>query len=310
VQLHPIVVQDRPHEVARRPAGTPNPRSWKGTKLTIYPGGGDGAAPPKGGIHSGRCLSVRGRSKPSPTRSSRSPAVTVEKGHGSRGEMMVTRSAITERKGWRRERQEGRFPLLWLSLSGCKNLGGRQEAEQRTVTGPSPRYIKTKVRPVPTFRPDRTRDSKMRSETAVPRTARARTTAAPPTTRPVALTPRRDRHRFWQEKRATLRLRRNNRAKKGTPRRSVSYPFPFFLFLYLLQQGSGKGDTPKGILPREGTRFRASLLIRGSKAGPTKGSTAASDRVGPTPTTGQRFEGRPPEGFHGRLRLLGLRAHY
>jgi hypothetical protein len=86
--------------------------------------------------------------------------------------------------------------------------------------------------------------------------------------------------------------------------------FPFFLFLYLLRQGPGKGDTPKGILPHEGTRLRASLLIRGSKACPPKDSTAASDRVGPTPTTGQRFEGRPPEGFHGRLRLLGLRAHY
>jgi hypothetical protein len=48
--------------------------------------------------------------------------------------------------------------------------------------------------------------------------------------------------------------------------------FPFFLFLYLLQQGSGKGDTPKGILPREGTRLRAPLLIRGSKAGPPRGS--------------------------------------
>jgi hypothetical protein len=107
-----------------------------------------------------------------------------------------------------------------------------------------------------------------------------------------------------------LRLRRKNRAKKGTPRRSISYPFPFFLFLYLLQQGPGKGDTPKRILPREGTRLRASLLIRGSKAGPPRGSIAALDRVGPTPTTGQRFEGRPPEGFHGRLRLLGLRAHY
>src|SRR5690349_19458429 len=69
------------------------------------------------------------------------------------------------------------------------------------------------------------------------------------------------------------------------------------LFLFssfsLLQQGPGKGDTPKRILPREGARLRASLLIRGSKAGPRKGSTAASDRVGPTPTTGQRFEGRP-----------------
>ena len=127
---------------------------------------------------------------------------------------------------------------------------------------------------------------------SVPRTARARATAAPPTTRPVALTLRRDRRRLWQEKRATLRLRHNDRVSKGTPRRSISYPFPSFLFLSLTT-GTGKGDTPKRILPREGTRFRASLLIRGSKAGPPKGSTAASDRVGPTPTTGQRFEGRP-----------------
>jgi hypothetical protein len=74
----------------------------------------------------------------------------------------------------------------------------------------------------------------------VPRTARARATAAPPTTRPVALTPRRDRRRLWQEKRATLHLRHNDRVRKGTPRRSISYPFPFFLFLSLAT-GIGKG---------------------------------------------------------------------
>jgi hypothetical protein len=287
----------------------------------MYPGGGDGAAPPMGGIHSGRCSSVRGRSKPSPTRSSRSLAVTVEKGHGSHGEMMVTRSAITERKGWRRKGQGGRFPLLGLSLSGCENLRGRQEAEQRTIARPSPEYIKTKARPVQTFRPDRTRDSKTQSETAVPRTARARATAAPRTTRPVALTPRRDRRRLWQEKWATLRLRHNDRVRKGTPRRSISYPFPFSSFS-LLQQGPGKGDTPKRILPREGTGPRASLLIRGSKAGPSKGfnsrlrsrgpythywsevrmpaprkgSTTASGYSGSAPTTDQGFEGWPPKG--------------
>jgi hypothetical protein len=97
--------------------------------------------------------------------------------------------------------------------------------------------------------------------------------------------------------------------------------FPFFLFLYLLQQGPGKGDTPKGILPREGTRLRASLLIRGSKAGPRrvrqppqivwalhpllvrgskagppKGSTAASGYSGFVPITDQGFEGWPPKG--------------
>jgi hypothetical protein len=59
-----------------------------------------------------------------------------------------------------------------------------------------------------------------------------------------------------------------------------------FLFLFLsLQQGPGKGDTPKGILLREGNGPRAPLLIRGSKAGPL-------------------------EGFNSRLRALGLHAHY
>jgi hypothetical protein len=98
------------------------------------------------------------------------------------------------------------------------------------------------------------------------------------------------------------------------------------LFLFssfsLLQQGPGKGDTPKRILPREGTRLRASLLIRGSKAGPSKGfdsrlrsrgpythywsevqrpaprkgSTTASGYSGSAPTTDQGFEGCPPKG--------------
>ncbi len=58
------------------------------------------------------------------------------------------------------------------------------------------------------------------------------------------------------------------------------------LFLFLsLTTGTGKGDTPKRILLCEGTRLRASLLIRGSKAGPS-------------------------EGFNSRLRVLELRAHY
>jgi hypothetical protein len=59
-----------------------------------------------------------------------------------------------------------------------------------------------------------------------------------------------------------------------------------FLFPFLsLVIGTEKGDTPKGILLREGSGPRALLLIRGSKAGPS-------------------------EGFDSRLRPLGLRAHY
>jgi hypothetical protein len=59
-----------------------------------------------------------------------------------------------------------------------------------------------------------------------------------------------------------------------------------FLFPFLsLATGTEKGDTPKGILLREGRGPRALLLIRGSKAGPS-------------------------EGFDSRLRPLGLHAHY
>src|SRR5699024_4728858 len=79
----------------------------------------------------------------------------------------------------------------------------------------------------------------------VPRTTRARATAAPRTTRPVALTPRRDKRRLWQGKRATLRLRHNDHVKKGTPRHSISYPFPFPLSL------SYNRDRERGI-PRKG----------------------------------------------------------
>jgi hypothetical protein len=156
---------------------------------------------------------------------------------------------------------------------------------------------------------------------SVPRTARARATAAPRTARPVALTPRRERRCLWQGKRATLRLRHNDRVKK---RYATSFNFVSFSFssFSLLRQGPGKGDTPKRILLREGTRLRASLLIRGSKAGPSegfnsrlrarglhthywsevrrpaprKGSTTASGYSGSAPTTDQGFEGWPSKG--------------
>jgi hypothetical protein len=67
----------------------------------------------------------------------------------------------------------------------------------------------------------------------------------------------------------------------------MSFDFVSFSFssFSLLEQGPGKGETPKGILLREGNGTRAPLLIRGSKASPS-------------------------EGFNSRLRVLGLRAHY
>jgi hypothetical protein len=155
---------------------------------------------------------------------------------------------------------------------------------------------------------------------SVPQTARARAMAASRTTRPVALTPRRGRRRLRQEKQATLRLRHNDRAKKV--RHVIRFPILSFSSFSLLQQGPGKGDTLKRILLREGNRPRASLLIRGSKAGPSegfnsrlralgfcahywsevrrpapqKGSTAASGHSGSAPTTDQGFVGWPSKG--------------
>jgi hypothetical protein len=157
---------------------------------------------------------------------------------------------------------------------------------------------------------------------SVPRTARARATAAPPTTRPVALTPQQDRRRLWQEKRATLRLRHNDRVSKGTPRRSISYPFPFFPLSLSCNRDRERGISRKGSFPVKEPGSEPSLLIRGSKAGPSegfdsrlrsrgpythywsevrrpaprKGSTTALGYSGSAPTTDLGFEGWPPKG--------------
>jgi hypothetical protein len=144
---------------------------------------------------------------------------------------------------------------------------------------------------------------------SVPRTARARTTAAPRTTRLVALTLRQDRRHLWQAKQATLHLCHDDHVKKCAPRHSISYPFPLPLSLSCLrdrERGYSERDPsprrkrapspptdqrfegwPLGRVqqPPQSTRTPRSLLVRGSKAGPS-------------------------EGFNSRLRPLELRAHY
>jgi hypothetical protein len=144
---------------------------------------------------------------------------------------------------------------------------------------------------------------------SVPRTARARTTTAPRTTRPVALTLRQDMRHLWQAKQATLHLRHNDRVKKV--RHVVQIHIPFSLPLSLScnrdrERGYSERDPsprrkrapspptdqrfegwPLGRVrqPPQSTRAPRPLLVRGSKAGPS-------------------------EGFDNRLRPLGLRAHY
>jgi hypothetical protein len=180
--------------------------------------------------------------------------MTVEKGHGSRGGTTVTRSAITKQKRWRWSGQGARFSFSgyslrlrkpkWEASSGVKN---RHRSLSRIYKGPS----ETRS----TLRPNPPRDSKLKGETPVPRTARARTTTAPRTTRPVALTLRQDRWHLWQAKQATLHLRHDDRVKKVC--HIVRFRILFLFLLLSLATGTGKGDTPKGILLREGSGPRA-----------------------------------------------------
>jgi hypothetical protein len=148
----------------KRLAGTLNPRSWKDTKLSTYPDSGDGAALLGGAIHSGCGSPERGRSKPSATRASRSSAVTVEKGHGSRGGTTVTRSAITKRKRWRRSGQGARFSFSGYSLrlrkpkrEASSKVKNHHQSLFRIYKGPG----ETRS----TLRPNPPRNSKLKGET-------------------------------------------------------------------------------------------------------------------------------------------------
>jgi hypothetical protein len=150
---------------------------------------------------------------------------------------------------------------------------------------------------------------KMTRPCSVPRTARACTTAAPRTTRPVALTPWQGRRHLWQAKRATLHLRHDDRVKKGAPHRLISYPFPLPLSLSCYRDREREYSERDPSLRRK--RARALLLIRGLKAGPSEGfrQPPQSTRA-PRPLLVRGSKASPSEGFDSRLRPLGLRAHY
>jgi hypothetical protein len=178
-------------------------------------------APLGGAIHSGCESPERGQSKPSATRASRSSVVTVEKGHGLRGETTVTRSAITKQKRWRQRGQGARFPFSGYSLRLRKpkwEASSRVKNRHRSLS----RIYKGPGETCSTLRPNPPRDSKLKGETPVPRMARARTTAAPRTTRPVALTLRQDMRHLSQ---ATLHLRHDDRVKNVRHVIQIHIPF-------------------------------------------------------------------------------------
>jgi hypothetical protein len=163
-------------------------------------------------------------------------------------------------------------PALMAAAGGRKQQSSRLQAH-----GPSWDSERTLSHGVKTTRP-----------CSVPRTARARTTPAPRTTRPIALTLRQGRQHLWQAKRATLHLRHDDRVKKSTPHRSILYHFPLPLSLSCYrdrERGYFKRDpSPRGKRapshptdqrfegwalgrvrqPPQATRAPRPLLIRGS----------------------------------------------
>jgi hypothetical protein len=127
---------------------------------------------------------------------------------------------------------------------------------------------------------------------SIPRTTRARTTAAPRTTRPVVLTSRQGRRHLWQAKRATLHLHHDDRVKKGsaTSFKFVSFsPSPFSLLL----QGPGKAIPRKGSFSVNEAGPEVSYSSEVRRLASRKGSIAALEHSGSAPTTNQRFEGWP-----------------
>jgi hypothetical protein len=85
-----------------------------------------------------------------------------------------------------------------------------------------------------------------------------------------------------------------------------------FHFLFLsLATGTGKGDTPKGILLREGSEPRAPPTDQRFKGWPLgRVQQPPQNTRAPRPLLVRGSKAGPSEGFNGRLRPLGLRAHY
>jgi hypothetical protein len=130
------------------------------------------------------------------------------------------------------------------------------------------------------------------------------TTAAPPTTRPVALTLRQGRR---GGRRFTSAMMTASKKVRHVVQFRILFLFPFLS----LATGTEKGDTPKGILLREGSGPRAPLLIRGSKAGPSEGFRQPPQSTqAPRPLLVRGSKAGPLKGFDSRLRPLGLRSHY
>jgi hypothetical protein len=139
--------------------------------------------------------------------------------------------------------------FLWLFPQGCRNLSGRQAAEQRTTTGPTSEYIKARARPVQHFA--RTRREIQNSKAKRPFLERP---AQRLPREPLVLS-----HYLCGRPGDTFGRQSGRRFTSAmmTASKKVCHVVQFrilFLLPFLsLATGTGKGDTPKGILLCEGS---------------------------------------------------------
>jgi hypothetical protein len=144
---------------------------------------------------------------------------------------------------------------------------------------------------------------------SVPRMARARTTTAPRTTRPVALTLRQGGRHLWQAKQATLHLRHNDHAKKGAPRRSISYPFPPPLSPSCYRDRErGYSERDRSLRRKRAPSPPTDQRFEGWPLGRVRQPPQSTQAPRPLQVRGSKAS--PSEGFDSRLKPLGLRAHY
>jgi hypothetical protein len=131
----------------------------------------------------------------------------------------------------RGRRRDGLYGQKWVDSNGGSR---RAEAAVKSSAGSRP-LLEQQGSPLP----------RREDDARVFRPSNGSATAAPRTTRPVALTSRQGRRHLWQVKRATFHLCHDDRVKKGAPHHLNLYPFllpPFSLLL----QGPGKGILRKG----------------------------------------------------------------
>jgi hypothetical protein len=229
MQLHPVVVRERPHEAAHR---HPKPPLMEGgetdhvplrrSRVSLAPGGQPLRLRPAGerteqtiGNKGLQILHSNGGERPRVARRDDGRLVSHRRAEAVEAEGV--RCAV--------------FSSL-PTLLGFENKSRRQAqmAGQRTTTGPSSKFIKARARSTQNFtRTLREIQTQRQNCFSVPRTSRTRVTDTPRVARPVTLTPWQDTRHLWQVKRAPFRLRHDDRLKKRctTLFKFISFfPFP------------------------------------------------------------------------------------